>query len=71
MSAPLVIIDQRLEALEAHVADQERVIAELNDVVTGQWRRIDKLERLVERLRETLLSLPAQREGPEQPPPHY
>jgi len=71
MSAPLAIIDQRLEALEAHVADQERVIAELNDVVTGQWRRIDKLERLVERLRETLLSLPAQREGPEPPPPHY
>ncbi|MCA0405938.1 MAG: SlyX family protein [Proteobacteria bacterium] len=61
----------RLEALEAHVAHQERIIADLNEVVTTQYRKIDRLERLVERLRESILSIAPQRDGPEPPPPHY
>lgn len=61
----------RLDALEAHLAHQERVIADLNEVVTEQWRKIDRLERLVRQLRDTLETLPQQREGPEPPPPHY
>lgn len=61
----------RIESLEAHVAHQERVIADLNEVVTEQWRRIDRLERMAKHLRETLEALPQQRDGPEPPPPHY
>lgn len=61
----------RIEALEAHVAHQERILTDLNEVVTTQYRKIDRLERLVERLRESILSMAPPREGPEPPPPHY
>ncbi len=64
-------ISTRLEALEAHLAHQERIITDLNEVVTTQYRRIDRLERLVERLRAAQLALAPPRDGPEPPPPHY
>lgn len=61
----------RLEALEAIVTHQERVIAELNDVVTSQWRKIDALERRVAQLREEIQNIGPARDAPEPPPPHY
>lgn len=61
----------RLDALEAHSAHQERLIAELNDVITSQWHKIDALERQVAQLREEYRNLGASRDTPERPPPHY
>lgn len=61
----------RLDALEMTAAHQERLIAELNEVVTAQWRKIDLLERQLARLREELQNMAPAREGPEPPPPHY
>lgn len=61
----------RLEALEILAAHQERAIAELNDVVTLYWRKIDTLEQLVAQLREELRNIAPSREAPEPPPPHY
>lgn len=71
MSENIDDIAARLEALEAHLAHQDRIITDLNEVVTTQYRKIDRLERLIERLRESMLSLAPQRDGPEPPPPHY
>ncbi|WP_036285549.1 SlyX family protein [Methylocystis sp. ATCC 49242] len=61
----------RLDTLEASVAHQEKMLAELNEVVTLQWRKIDVLERLVAQLCEELQNIAPQREAPEPPPPHY
>jgi SlyX protein len=61
----------RLDTLEAHFAHQDGVIAELNEVVTAQWRKIDMLERQVLQLREAFQSLGSARDAPEPPPPHY
>lgn len=61
----------RLDALEAHFAHQERMITELNEVITAQWRKIDALERLLARMRDEVQNLGPPREGPEPPPPHY
>jgi SlyX protein len=61
----------RLDALEAHVAHQERTIVELNEVITLQWRRIDALERRVAQLREEFQNIAPPRDAPEPPPPHY
>ncbi len=60
----------RLDALEIRVAHQDKTIADLNEVVAAQWRRIDALERALKMLREEFqASIPA--DGPEPPPPHY
>jgi len=61
----------RIDALETHIAHQDRTVAELNDMVAAQWRKIDALERQIARLREEFLNLSQPREAPEPPPPHY
>lgn len=37
--------DERVTHLELHVADLERTISELNDVLTEQWKAVDSLRR--------------------------
>ena len=61
----------RLDALEMRIAHQDSTIAELNDVITAQWRKIDLLERQIALLREEFQNLSTARDGPEPPPPHY
>lgn len=61
----------RLDALELQVAHQEKTIAELNDAITAQWRKIDALERQIARSLEEVQSALSQRDAPEPPPPHY
>ena len=61
----------RVEALEARSAHQEHTIAELNEVITAQWTKIDGLERLMAMLREEVRNMTPPREGEEPPPPHY
>lgn len=62
----------RMADLEARIAEQDKVIADLNEMVVAQWRKIDNLERRVSELREEFdeASL-MQPGGPEKPPPHY
>lgn len=61
----------RLDALEIRIAHQDKTIAELNETVTEQWRRIDALEREVKMLREEVRNAWPARNESEPPPPHY
>lgn len=61
----------RLDAVEIRLAHQDKMIADLNEVITAQWRKIDGLERQLGRLREEMQTLEPQRQSPEPPPPHY
>lgn len=62
----------RVTDLERRLADQERVIADLNEMVVAQWRKIDSLERRVGELRDEFDAAALSRpDGPEPPPPHY
>lgn len=61
----------RLDALETHFAHQDRLIAELNEVITAQWRKIDALERQIAGMRDEVQSFAPHRDGIEPPPPHY
>jgi SlyX protein len=65
-------LNARLVALEMERAHQERVIEDLNEAVTAQWKLIEQLKREVERLadqvREAAVAAPGEAEPP---PPHY
>ena len=61
----------RLDALEMRIVHQDRMMAELNEVITAQWRKIDGLERHLSNLREEFQNINVPRGAPEPPPPHY
>ena len=60
-----------IHALEIRIAHLDRIIAELNETVTAQWRKIDALERELKMLREEVRNSFPARSEPEPPPPHY
>ncbi len=66
--------DERITALEIHLMHQERLLQELNEVVTAQQDRIDRLLADVALLKAQLMIVaPSVQKDPadETPPPHY
>ena len=61
----------RMDALEIRAAHQEQTIAELNEVINAQWKRIENLEIQIRRLHDELQNLDQGRNMTEPPPPHY
>ena len=61
----------RLDTLEMRIAHQDKTIADMNDVITSQWRTIDALQRHVMELREEFRNIVPPRTAPEPAPPHY
>lgn len=66
-------IAARLEALEIRAAHQDRAIEELNEVIAGQWREIDRLKRLLAQIDDQIAAVEqlARNGTKEPPPPHY
>lgn len=66
--------NDRIEALESALAHQDRLVEDLNGVLSEQWTMIDRLRKEVEHLRDRLGQLEYEtRKAPadEAPPPHY
>ena len=62
----------QLVELEHRIAEQEKTIADLSEMVVEQWKKIDMLERRLGALREEFeASAEARGQAPEPPPPHY
>ncbi len=63
--------EQRIDDLEMRIAFQEKTIGELNDVITAQWKKIERLERQLQRLDEEVQALDDREAPANQKPPHY
>ena len=63
--------ESRLDALEMRIAYQDQTIAEINDLLTSQWRTLEALQREVRELREEVRNMTPSRTNPEPAPPHY
>ena len=61
----------RIDELEMRMAHQDRTIADLNDVITAQWKKIEVLENQLRRMGEELQSLEPSDTATNQKPPHY
>lgn len=64
----------RIDALEVRLAHQDRIIEDLNQTITAQWKDIDRLKREVERLSDRMASAElalGPDQGDEPPPPHW
>lgn len=65
-------IQDRLDRLEAHVAEQERMLQDMSEVAAAQWTKLDAMSAKLDRLLDRLSLLEAERETPDdKPPPHY
>lgn len=69
----LAALAGRLEALEAQQAHNERIIEELNEIVTRQWSEIDRLKRKLSAIDDQIAAVEhmARTGEKEAPPPHY
>ncbi len=60
---------QQISDLEARVAYQDKLLADLDDVVRGFCNRVERLERRISELQD---SVGSQEIGPgDEKPPHY
>jgi SlyX protein len=65
-------IDTRIDELEMRIAHQDRTIADLNDVITAQWKKMEMLERQLQRFGDELEALDlGEAPAANQKPPHY
>lgn len=67
-------LEQRLNELEAHVAHQDSIIQDLNEVSIQQWDEIKALNEKVEFLKGKLQAAEDAKDedaSKEPPPPHY
>ena len=63
--------DIRITDLEIRMVHQDQSIADLNDMITAQWKKLDALERQLKRLGEALENIDAGDAPANQKPPHY
>jgi uncharacterized coiled-coil protein SlyX len=67
-------LEDRITALERHIAHQDGTIDDLNEMVNKQWAEIEALRRDLAELRARLARVEGD-VGPSQPddlpPPHY
>jgi uncharacterized coiled-coil protein SlyX len=61
----------RILKLEEKVAYQDKIIAELNDVVVTLNRAVDGLSKRLQSVERTVRSELGAREQPNEKPPHY
>ncbi len=67
-------IEDRLSAVETHLAHMESTIGDLSDMVRRQWDALDRIEKTVKRLNEEIIEIEDALDGPtkgDAPPPHY
>jgi len=65
---------KRIDVLETHIAHQDSIIDELNDVSIKQWVEIQKLNDRFDHLRNKFSELDREIDPPpdeDAPPPHY
>jgi SlyX protein len=63
--------ETRIQNLEIRMAHQDQTIADLNDVITAQWKKLDALERQMKRMSEELETMDQGDIPANQKPPHY
>ena len=63
--------EMRIDELEMRMAHQEQTIGELNEIITTQWKRIESLERRLQRLDEEMQAVALPDATPNKKPPHY
>lgn len=69
--ASLRSMEERIVELEVRIAFQDKLLADLDEVVRANARRIETLERELHELKEAIAENPAPVGPIDEEPPHY
>jgi len=61
----------RIDALETHIAHQDEMLGELNEVITRQQKNLDAINAQFDRFIDRFEAMETQSPVPVKPPPHY
>lgn len=65
-------LHDRIDRLEVHIAEQDRMLQDMSEVMTKQWASLDLLGAKLDRLLDRIGSLESEGPAPDNsPPPHY
>jgi len=64
-------LQNRIDTLETHIAHQDEMLGELNEVITRQQKNLDALNAQMDRFMDRVSSMETQNPMPVKPPPHY
>lgn len=68
----MTTLEQRIDELEVRVMHQDKIIADLNDMITAQWKQLEVMERQLRRMGEELEAMEtSDAPAANQKPPHY
>jgi SlyX protein len=67
----MTALESRVDELEIRISHQEKIIAELNDLVTAQWTKLDMMDRQLRRMIEEQSFASSDTSDANQKPPHY
>jgi SlyX protein len=68
----MTTLEQRIDELEVRVMHQDKTIADLNDMITAQWKQLEVMERQLRRLGEEMEAMETgDTPAANQKPPHY
>jgi SlyX protein len=65
-------LEHRVKELEIRIMHQDKTIADLNEMITAQWKQLEVMERQLRRLNEELEAMGSgDAPAANQKPPHY
>jgi SlyX protein len=64
-------LNDRIDTLETHIAHQDRLLADLNEIVTHQQKNLDAINNQFGRFMDRVEAMESQNPMPVKPPPHF
>jgi len=64
-------LQDRIDTLESHIAHQDEMLSELNEIITRQQKNLDAINAQFDRFIDRFEAMETQNPMPVKPPPHY
>ena len=64
-------LQTRIDTLESHIAHQDEMLSELNEIITRQQKNLDAINAQFDRFIDRFEAMETQSPVPVKAPPHY
>jgi SlyX protein len=64
-------LEERVDTLEAHIAHQDQMMSDLNEIITGHQKNLDAINAQFGLFMDRVEAMEAANPVPVKPPPHW